>query len=405
MASLQSLKDDPLDGCPEVARVTDRARKVSWRIGNGFPPVGMLAQFILLTRCLCRYASEVLKINPDSVWLDLCRNSDEAKDYCRVFLRSYVVESVRPFPILGSQEYELRRTMTTASAVLQRWRDITAEADRTVLLEKRRKEKRCEEKGPLWRLKFVDHANKRGQGPIYEISNWIFKHLAKEFDLATTLTFDKVEVTDEDIAVLLTTLWERAADVPCKPRVRVSIHGIFLLAGIGGFRKSTILRVAYKDVALVVVRDPDDSSKTMLIVRPTIPKNKQKRASMEASRAEKISFSLTLVPYPLICLASLVGAFAVKDNAFKTGFRSVEALLYQLNLEDVDFVPLQWKEEMLDRPIFEVDHNTLHDLWHRLWLVSGSRGDPRFHAMRVALEAHLMVSQNDTECIQHESAL
>ena len=43
---------------------------------------------------------------------------------------------------------------------------------------------------------------------------WIFKHLIKEFNLATILTFDKVEVTDEDIVVLLTTLWERAAVFP-----------------------------------------------------------------------------------------------------------------------------------------------------------------------------------------------
>lgn len=70
-------------------------------------------------------------------------------------------------------------------------------------------------------------------------------------------------------------------------------------------------------------------------------------------------------------------------------FESVEALLSRPALESVDFLPLDWKEEMLDRPIFYLADRTFYDLWHRNWLVSGSRLPPRFYSMRIGAGGRL----------------
>lgn len=102
-----------------------------------------------------------------------------------------------------------------------------------------------------------------------------------------------------------------------------------------------------------------------------------------------ISFSMTLVPYSPVCLASLIAARAIKDDAFDPGFESVEALLSRPELEHVDFLPLKWKENKLDCPIFNLSSRTFYTLWHRTCLVSGVRVNPRFYVMRVGAGARL----------------
>jgi 6-pyruvoyl-tetrahydropterin synthase len=222
-------------------------------------------------------------INPDQIWLDLCLGKEDAKSHCRVFLTSRVVQSKQYFVVLGPEEYEHRRTMNSASSVTQVWRELIAQADSTVLREKRRTDP---DNRHIWRLKFIDHTNQRAKGTIFEISQWIFQTLAKELNLAVNLTFQKIEATAEDVLVLLNTLWARADDIPCNTSTRLSFHGQLLLAAIGGFRRATILELNYEDVALAVVRDPDNRLKTKLVVTPTIGKNKQKRAT-RVSRATK----------------------------------------------------------------------------------------------------------------------
>ncbi|XTI91398.1 hypothetical protein V2W45_1222274, partial [Cenococcum geophilum] len=57
-----------------------------------------------------------------------------------------------------------------------------------------------------------------------------------------------------------------------------------------------------------------------------VKKNKKKRAS-RSSRADTISFSITLVLYLNICLTSLIATRAIIDNAFKPSFKSINILL------------------------------------------------------------------------------
>jgi hypothetical protein len=49
----------------------------------------------------------------------------------------------------------------------ERIRSLIAEADATVVLKKRHRDPARKH---TWRLKFMDHANTKGQGPVYEIS-------------------------------------------------------------------------------------------------------------------------------------------------------------------------------------------------------------------------------------------
>jgi hypothetical protein len=114
-------------------------------------------------------------IDPGGVWLGLCLNDDLAKARCVAFLKAYVKDSKQEFPILiplgetreEPQETEWKGTVTSAHSLLNIWRSLIAEADATVLLEKRRQDPA---KKDIWRLRFMDHTNRLGQGPVYEVS-------------------------------------------------------------------------------------------------------------------------------------------------------------------------------------------------------------------------------------------
>lgn len=83
------------------------------------------------------------------------------------FLKEYVKNSEQEFPILGPEETERRRTVTSAHSLLNVWRSLIAQADATVLLKKRKEDRPNKN---IWRLKFMDHTNRLGQGPVYEVS-------------------------------------------------------------------------------------------------------------------------------------------------------------------------------------------------------------------------------------------
>lgn len=102
-----------------------------------------------------------------------------------------------------------------------------------------------------------------------------------------------------------------------------------------------------------------------------------------------ISFSITFIPYSPVCLASIIAACAIKDNAFKVRFESVEALLSRPALENVNFLQLEWKEEMLGESIFGLSNSKFYELWHRTWLVAGARTPPRFYTTRVGAGGRL----------------
>ena len=112
------------------------------------------------------YFTNVLQIDPNKIWLGLCLGEKKSMDLCRLYLQSYVKDSMQRVPVLGPQESEDRRTVNSASSVIQCWRELIAEADATVLRDQR---ERDPENFDKWRLKFTDHTNQRGRGPVFEI--------------------------------------------------------------------------------------------------------------------------------------------------------------------------------------------------------------------------------------------
>lgn len=112
------------------------------------------------------YFTNVMQIDPNQIWLGLCLGTEEAINYCRLYLHNYVEDSVQKCVILGPEEYQDRGTVNSASTVIQCWRELIAQADSTVLLDKRREDPGNYQQ---WRLKFIDHTTQRGQGPVFEI--------------------------------------------------------------------------------------------------------------------------------------------------------------------------------------------------------------------------------------------
>ena len=95
------------------------------------------------------------------------------------------------------------------------------------------------------------------------------------------------------------------------------------------------------------------------------------------------------VPAPGICLASFVTALAIKADAFDPSIDSVEMLLQRPNLKGTDYLPLKWKEEIMDGVIFRIDYSTFSRIWHLACLDLSFRVDPRSYVLRVGVEMDL----------------
>ncbi|KAI6544139.1 hypothetical protein MCOR05_002642 [Pyricularia oryzae] len=233
------------------------------------------------------FFQEVYQIDPDQIWLDLChRRSDahvKAKDYCRLFLDDYVKYSDRPVVCLGPEETKLERAVTAAWSVESLWRTLVLAADNTVLRVKRRSDPDNDSK---WKLQYTPGSNNlRGEGPVWEVSYWIVKHLTPKYNLTLQQTFTKRLATDRDILLALTTLWTRANDIPCSRRTRVAFHSVILMAAIGGFRPGALLGLTYSQVRLALVRDPKDA-KRKIVAEITIHQNKLRNDVIRTSQKD-----------------------------------------------------------------------------------------------------------------------
>lgn len=102
-----------------------------------------------------------------------------------------------------------------------------------------------------------------------------------------------------------------------------------------------------------------------------------------------MNFSLVCIPRPEICLARIILSRALAANAFDAGFRTFEELLRRPNLENTDFLPLQWKDEMLERSIFPITYSRYNGIWYRLLLVAGLRKDTRIYGLHVGAAGRL----------------
>jgi hypothetical protein len=90
-----------------------------------------------------------------------------------------------------------------------------------------------------------------------------------------------------------------------------------------------------------------------------------------------------------VCLATFLVSRALVDGAFATPFTSVAEILERPKLEDVDYVPLKWKNEFHGRMIFPMKYSQYNKIWNLVILAAGFREGMRPYSMRVGAGARL----------------
>ncbi|KAG6353756.1 hypothetical protein INS49_005232 [Diaporthe citri] len=250
-------------------------------------------------------------------------------------------------PCIGTEESEEVRVVRSASTIDRLWRDL------------------------------VGYAN----------DNWISQKLAPSLGLEHQQLFDKREATAEDILLILKTLWERGSDIRCKPDVRVSFNAALVIAAIGGFRMGVVKDLEYRQVQLGFVRV---NGRLEPVATISLLQNKRKENAIRKSQNELVSISVTVVPYKLVCVLSLIVARALAADAFEVHFDSFEQFLTRPRLEgNVNYFPVKWKDEFLEKPIFPVSYMQFWRLWKDAVHVAGIRDPPRPYAVRVGAGARI----------------
>ncbi|KAI1326324.1 hypothetical protein F5Y16DRAFT_234669 [Xylariaceae sp. FL0255] len=209
----------------------------------------------------------------EDVWVTFVHHPEraEAQAPFRGFLHRYVDESVQRRPILGPEEYEDRRMLDSAHSVTEIWRRLVASAEHRVFKQKRR------EGGPAaasLKLRWISKEEGGREGPAYRIVKWVFIELAPSLGLQVDPSYEKVEMTSTDVHDLVVTLWTRTDAICAKPQSRISFHGKFLLAAIGGFRRGMLKGIKYSQLQVAALRDPNNRSRTKIIVTIKIKRNK-----------------------------------------------------------------------------------------------------------------------------------
>lgn len=100
-------------------------------------------------------------------------------------------------------------------------------------------------------------------------------------------TFTKQEMTENDIVLLLDTLWRRADDIPCTPKTRVAFHSVVLMTGLGGFRPEVLMSFLYNQISLWVVRDESTPTRTRIVGTPTVYQNKQRHNKIARNQSNR----------------------------------------------------------------------------------------------------------------------
>ncbi|KAG5793240.1 hypothetical protein H9Q69_007718 [Fusarium xylarioides] len=155
------------------------------------------------------------------------------------------------------------------------------------------------------------------------------------------------------------------------------------MGGIGGWRYESLKKLTYRDIELGWLRDPQNPQKARCVATIRIHHVKRKTDAIERDQTSSFTFGITLVPFKPVCLLTHIVAMAFFRNAFSTKFTSPEDILFPKPDSEVDYVPLSWKDELKDDPVFKLGYNLYWKLWHRVLLVGGLRENPRPYSVRV----------------------
>ncbi|KAK4204850.1 hypothetical protein QBC40DRAFT_249586 [Triangularia verruculosa] len=279
--------------------------------------------------------------DPDSIWVDLCRNCPKAIAECQCFLDDYVFSSVVTRPTLDPTVMKEVQGVTTILTVREYWKALVLEADYRIIRPKRERDL----DNALWcnLTRLPGPRANRGAAVVF-IDTWIVRELAANHELSPYQTFVKKEATAEDIMLVLSTLWVRAKDIHCDASTRVAFYATLLLASLG-FRPGVVTGLSYDQVRLGLVRDPENPGGHKMVAEITLHQNKQ-HFQVYKHQHNIVSFFVVPIPCRLVCLVTFIAAQALHHNAFSTPFSSFDELLQRPLLEDNDILWLSWKPEM-----------------------------------------------------------
>ncbi|KAF4468252.1 domain-containing [Fusarium albosuccineum] len=330
---------------------------------------------------------ELGNLNSDEIWLKLCAGSHEAVQKFQSFLEVYATKSTTRVPCLGPDEYKTKRVVNSAATLQDVWCALIRVANEDVL---ERFRYQPHSNPHYYTLRYSTRRGQAEQGPASLVANLI-PEIADNLGLTRQQQFEKKETTVTDLLLILRTTWERASDIPCKPFQRVSFSANIILGGIGGWRYQSLMNVKYKDVEVAWLRDPADPKTLLPVANIRIRHVKKSKNEIARDQAGRLSFGITQVPVKSICLLSHIVAMAIYNNAFVTEFKSCEEVLYpKISLEDdVELVPLKWKKEVLDQPLFTLDYHNYWKIWHRVLEVVGLREELRPYSIRVGAGSRL----------------
>ena len=199
--------------------------------------------------------------------------------------------------------------------------------------------------------------------------------------LSTKSDYEKVKFTVTDIGLILKTVWLCADLVSfTSPIQRIIFHALVLLFSFG-YRQGMIIRMKYEEVVVAFIRDAD--GRRRLATTFTINRNKLRANALEHTKGKKFQFTTTLLPYLLFCLTHLVLVVGIHFNAFKAGYKSIDEILHRPNLENIDYIHLEWREDFLNKPIFPMLYSSFCRALQRVLLVAGFSTRACLYAFRI----------------------
>ncbi|KAI3333971.1 hypothetical protein F4824DRAFT_512558 [Ustulina deusta] len=298
----------------------------------------------------------------------------EAQAPFQRFLYRYMDNFVQICVTLGSEEYENKQILDQAHSVVEIWQRLVASAERRVFKPNRRN--RSPEAATL-KLRWISKDKSKRESPAFRIVKWVHNKLAPLLGLQVDPEYEKVEITTEAIYA--------------KPQARISFHSKFLLAAIRGFQRGILRGIKYSQLQVAALRDPNNQSRTKIIVTIKIRRNKIKKTAQTTRKQNSgwISFSITLVPNCAFCFASLIITQAINNQAFIARYNTVKEVFDKPNLETVDFIPFRWKPGMENKEIFKISDSQLTDLFQQTLLVMGVRRNPKFYSLCIGCGARL----------------
>ncbi|KAM0402605.1 hypothetical protein ACHAPZ_005545 [Fusarium culmorum] len=210
-------------------------------------------------------------------------------------------------------------------------------------------------------------------GPAGQVGRLI-PELANEHRLCHAQLFEKTEITLDDLLMILKTVWAQASHITCPPLKRLAFSGVVILGGIGGWRFKSLRQLKYKDIQISWASHPDDPQpRCVAKIRIHHVKWKSDKIERDQTSSVNFTFCITVVPFKPVCLLSHIVAMAFFRNAFSVDFATPEKILYPKLEPDcnVSFIPLAWKDQMLEEDVFDIAYLTYWTLWQRVLLVGG----------------------------------